>query len=273
MIYAETNDKLYIADRAILLDHPGDRELAWAEKFVVPNPAHSYVLGKFVESDHANNNKHFFKFDELKDNTSIQYSPMNIDHNSRRVVGTYIASEMVYPIGSDADNPYVEALGVVWKAHYPDEYMRIRDAYDAGNLYFSMECVPESLTCGGDQGCKETFAYEGPTSDTYCDHISNRSSDRVMNHPHFTGGAILLPPIKPGWSNAEIHTVVAQQLASVAAEEATKCPQCGKLELKNGKCASCGYKVPDSDALLVAADWEAEMGKVMSAAKKRKKKW
>jgi hypothetical protein len=211
----ESDQAFYFTDHAVLLDAiPEDREVAWAEKHIVKNPAHAYVLGKFVEADTANSNKQFFHLEDLRSNkTTIANSPLNIDHNHNRIVGTFVAADLVYPTGTSEDSadakPYVEALGVVWKAHYPDEYAKIREAYDMGALTYSMEAVPETIQCGGEAGCGETFEYAGRQSSTYCSHLNDSASEKILINPNFTGGALLLPPTKPGWKKADVHTMVA----------------------------------------------------------------
>lgn len=209
-VIVEGERGFYFGSRAVILDQ--SYEKAWAEKHIINNDAHSYILGKFVEADQANNNRQYFQMAGLRmAQPTIAHSPMNIDHTGK-IVGAYVASDFVYPTTDSAAavNPYIEALGVFWKAHFPEEWAKVQQAHDAGHLYFSMECVPAKLGCIGEGGCGQVFEYAGQTSTTYCEHINNRTSDRDLIDPHFTGGAILLPPVQPGWSDANIHSLVAK---------------------------------------------------------------
>lgn len=190
-----------------------DSELAWAEKYVQTNAAYSWVLGKFVEANNANSNRQYFSLDGLRmAQPTIAHAPMNINHAPRRIVGAYVATEMLYPIDGEPafegtmQNPYVEALGVFWKHYFPEEYAIVQMASDTGNLFFSMECVPSSLKCDGMAGCGQQFAYDGRYSPDYCDHLNHPTNSTIKHliDPHFTGGALIVPPEKPGWKKASV---------------------------------------------------------------------
>lgn len=210
-VVVEGSNGFYFGSRAYIVDQSVEK--AWAEKHVIENRAHSYILGKFVEADRANNNKQYFSLDGLRmGQPTIAHSPMNIDHIPRKIVGAYVASDFVYPTGEGAADfhPYIEALGVFWKAHYPEEWAKVQEAHAQGHLFFSMECVPQQIGCIGEGGCGEVFEYAGTQSETYCEHLNNRTSEKDLIKPHFTAGAILLPPVQPGWSDANIHSLVAR---------------------------------------------------------------
>lgn len=245
-VVVEGQRGFYFGSRAVILD--SSYEKAWAEKHIIQNRAHSYILGKFVEADRANNNKQFFQMEGLRmAQPTIAHSPMNIDHHPQKIVGAYVATDFVYPTGEGAAdfNPYIEALGVFWKAHYPQEWAQVQDAHAAGHLFFSMECVPNKIGCIGEGGCGEVFEYAGQTSPSYCDHLNNRTSDKDLIEPHFTAGAILLPPVMPGWSDANIHSLVAKQ-----AEVAEKTYEGIAEEMDN----------------LTPREWEHLMGQILTFA-------
>jgi hypothetical protein len=335
--WLEGNRSFFMGAQAALIEE--DREIAstWASEHVVHNPAYSWVIGRFVESDRANNNRQLFSLKGLQmAQPSIQHAPMNMNHNNRRVVGAFVASELLYPTagpvetskefspdkrqklakegkaqsdgsfpienesdlknaihafgrsknpaatkahikkraralglsnlipeqwaameeeekcencGSDmvmssegemecpvcgaehedeeeakkkkdsecaADltaslNPYIESLGVVWRHYFPEEHMLIARAHQEGSLFYSMECVPSHVQCTGEGGCEQTFEYAGRVSNTYCEHLNKTTSDKYLINPHFTAGAIIVPPVRPGWANADIHSLVAKQ--------------------------------------------------------------
>ena len=229
MIY-EGGSHLYLAGMATLVEE--DRELAWAERSVYKNPAFKWVLGRYVEADQANNNNQYWSYEDLQASIgTVKNSPMNMLHQPRRVVGHYTDAEMMFPLGDEAgkwkkkakaeaahvdysyEKPYVEALGVFYKYYFPEELAMIEAAHSEGALFFSMECIAETVTCGDPDGCGETFQYAGRSSETYCQHV-NSGGIRKLNKPHFLAGALLVPPVKPGWSGAEIHDlslVVAAQ--------------------------------------------------------------
>jgi hypothetical protein len=73
-----------------------------------------------------------------------------------------------------------------------------------------MECIPEEIQCAGDGGCGFRTEYAGRISPDYCEHLNDTTSDKFLIGPHFTAGAILVPPVRPGWSNADVHSLVAK---------------------------------------------------------------
>lgn len=206
----EKADSFIIASRAVIL--PEDREIAssWATKHMYRNPGFKWILGNFAEADNPNRNHQLMEFSQLTAaQESLRHTPMNMIH-TKKAVGTFVSAEMIYPNEADRNvNPFLEALGVMWKYAYPDEYKVVEMAHEGGQLFYSMEAVPNSLSCVGEFGCGAEFAYRGPKSDTYCEHINNLVSDRQMNDPVFVGGALIVPPVKPGWSNAAIKELAA----------------------------------------------------------------
>lgn len=210
-VWVEGNKGFYLGAQAFLIEDA--RECAWAERHIVANAAHAWVLGKYVEADRANSNRQYFSLDGLRlGQSTIAHAPMNLNHQARNVVGAFVATDMVHPTEEQASafNPYIEALGVVWKAYFPAEFAKIQDAHANGQLFFSMECVPRHIACIGDGGCGQKYEYAGRQSATYCDHLNGGTSDKDLIEPHFTAGAILVPPAQPGWKNAEIHSLVAR---------------------------------------------------------------
>lgn len=218
-VLVEGKNSFFLTSRAVVVQD--DRELAWAEKYVLPNPAHKWVLGKFVEADQANNNRQFWTLDNLRmARPTITHAPMNLLHRSNHIVGAFVATDLIYPTqeNSSVYNPYIEALGVAWKYYFPREMELIQEAHDSGQLFYSMECVAESITCAGEFGCGEEFPYVGPVAAAYCDHINQGPGIKQLNKAHFTGGALIVPPTQPGWTNAHITDVadLSRQYAEVA---------------------------------------------------------
>lgn len=269
-IWMEGEHSFFLGAQAQIVEDSREIASAWAAKHIVPNPAYKWVVGRFVEADKANNNRQLFSLDGLQmARPTIAHAPMNMNHSPNRIVGSYIAAEMIYPTSqasafnthvdeagisslpecpachtamrltkSDAWcpdcepvkeqtynatlekleqagvqlNPFIEALGVFWRHYFPDEYRLVEAAHAEGRLFYSMECVAEQVQCTGDGGCGETFDYAGRVSPTYCEHLNHAASDKFLIEPHFTAGAILVPPVMPGWSHADIHSLVAQQM-------------------------------------------------------------
>lgn len=207
-MFFEGNNRIYLAGPAVMLGElPKGVEIAsseWAAKYIVDNEANSYVLGRFVEADKANNNKQYFRLgDLLMAQPTISYAPLNINHQSSPI-GTFVASEMQYP-KNEEDNPYIEALSAVWKHYFPEAFALVQRAYAEQNLFYSMEAVPRSLSTIGGSDDSAEYAYMGRIDDSYPEEINKRTCDGIiLNSPHFVGGALVVPPSKPGWSKADI---------------------------------------------------------------------
>lgn len=210
----EGSKSIHLTCRAHILD--GSRELAWAEKHVVENPAHKWILGRYAEADRANSNRQLFAMDNLKIGAPrLTHAPLNINHDFP-IVGAFVASEIVYPTGEDAAegeeadlNPYMESLSVFWKHYFEDEYFIVETAHKAGRLFYSMECVPEKMGCTGEGSCGNYYEYAGRQHATYCDHLNDPKSGvlKDMVNPHFTAGALIIPPVRPGWARADIKQI------------------------------------------------------------------
>jgi hypothetical protein len=208
MITLERPNAIYLGAQAFLVGD--DRcETAWAEKHVKHQPDLKWVLGNFVEADRPNDNGHIFPIDDLKASYgTVVNKPLNMLHRRQHIVGHYVAAELMWPTDEQADaggpnaHPYVEALAAFYRSVFPEEYKEVEVAHDLGMLYYSMETVPESVSC---PNCEATAAYDGRASRTYCDHMNAPGGQKRLNKPHFTAGALIIPPVRPGWKRADIN--------------------------------------------------------------------
>lgn len=207
------NGIVNVLSMAVILDDSSEK--AWAEKYVRDSKHVAWILGKYVEADNANRNRQFFALDELVENAkSLNFQPLNIGH-AFPPVGTFVGNEIIYPNVEGADggsqNAFVEALSVMWKDAFPAEFQAVEAAYKSGKLAYSMETKPEYVTCGGEHGCGQQFKYVGRVDPSYCPHINKPTSDmaKMFTTPHFTGGALIIPPVAPGWANADVTSVAA----------------------------------------------------------------
>lgn len=232
MIVTEGDNYLQLAGQAWLVEE--GREIAWAEPHVIKNPYHAYVLGKFVGTGTPNDNGHLFDITELKTaQSTVTYTPMNMLHSPHDIQGSFIASEIVYPTGeagTTETEPYLEALGVYWKYYFPEEFKVIQAAHNKGLLAFSMECLPESVTCAASDGCGKTFTYAGRTNDTYCDHLNGETPLKKLNNPHFLAGALVVPPAKPAWKSAKVSELSTRFVENVYNEVAEEFPHLSPKE-------------------------------------------
>lgn len=248
----EGKDRFYLGARASLIETERECASEWAANHITINPAHSWVLGRFVEADRPNNNNQFFSLENLEiGKPSIDHAPMNINHSGRNIVGAFVASELIFPT-QDYEKAYIESLGVFWKYYFQDEYRLIQKANGEGSLFYSMECVPEFVSTIGGSDDSLMYPYEGRTSPNYPDELNAREVPMSCHNPHFVGGALIIPPVKPGWSQAT-STIVANYL-----EE----------QWKEAEMAYEGIKTAAPD--LSAQVWEAAMAELiaMDAARK-----
>lgn len=204
----------------------GDREVAWAERSVRVDPDIKWIVGRFVQADEPNENGHIFPLDDLKvSQPAIQHKPLNMLHRAHQIVGHYADSELIFPVkagdemaGEIPVTVHTETLAAFYKYYFPDLYRDVVEpAHKEGRLFQSMECVPETITCrghGSSPGCGKTFGYAGRNSDSYCAELNMPRARRVLNKHRFTAGGLIVPPVLPGWKNADIT-----QLAEYMAEQ------------------------------------------------------
>lgn len=200
----EHNRRLYITGHASIV-HPGRHETAAyfsADQVSGLNPNFVWVGGKFVEADRPNLNKAFWSTEDLQfGEATVRYTPMNILHKLDEPVGVFTEAKLVPAEGED--NAHIVALGALWAHRFPLEASLVQMANMNNQLFYSMECIAEKLHCKG--GCEQEFDYYGE----WCEHLEQRSSIRHLINPTFTGGALIVPPSKPAWPNADVEVLAS----------------------------------------------------------------
>jgi hypothetical protein len=222
-VIVTVNDRFVVCSRATLIDPDRSGLQAWAERHVRQDPDLRWIIGNYVEADEPNSNGHLFPLDELQQaKATLVGKPLNMLHREHYIVGYFAAVQLVHANGMDyedndvalaaaeAEHPYVEALAGMWHHRFPEEFFQIRRAHHDGTLFFSMETVPEKVSC---PTCQHLAVYAGFESDTYCAHMQGAVGPKVLHNPVFNGGAIIIPPLKPGWNRADI-TAISQLISS-----------------------------------------------------------
>ena len=207
----EVNGKTLITGRASAFQL--ERALQANEHFL-------WMSGRFVGAEKANRNGAFWSTADLElGQVSVQHGPLNWLHESRHVIGTIAHAQLVTreeAADRDLSQPYIQATSAIWKWIYPDEAYVVEQASDAGKLWYSMECISKEVACVGETGCGATASYgdylQGAGGS--CDHMRQRSAERRFAEPTFLGGAVIVPPVRPGW--AEADATVMRQAASLA---------------------------------------------------------
>lgn len=231
------------------------------------NPFIQWIAGDFVEADNANSNTQFWTAGDLEmAEYTIKYAPLNMVHKFRQPIGFYAATRTV-DLKKDAAKALakpeeaqgslkIQALSGLWSHIFPFEAAQAEAADDEGLLFYSMECRGTHLTCGTDeskglQGCGKTFEYM--QVDTHCEHLLERSSVRHIVSPTFRGGALIVPPVKPGWKNASasiLTDAVMQEAAAYAAQNEAQ------------------YRVLAENGVdLSASAWETLMGQILATVR------
>jgi hypothetical protein len=228
---------------------------AWVERHVRQDPDIRWIVGNYVEATEPNNNGHIFPVDDLLTaQETLAGKPLNMMHREHYIVGAFAGAQLMHGTGGEylatdpgigaadfkltvdppvaaATNanttvgsvsafqavkpPYVEALAGMWHRRFPEEFFNIRRAHDDGTLFFSMEAIPEEVSC---PSCAHRVRYAGIESDTYCEHMQGLTGSKQLHNPNFNGGAIIIPPLKPGWSRADITAISKLITDSVEAE-------------------------------------------------------
>lgn len=204
----EANGKIYVTARARIVSDPEElaREYAFSMADEKLNPAFLWISGRFVQGEKANTNGQFWTTTDLKvSEYSIKYTPLNVLHEWEKPVGVFVETKLVHREAAAGEAellPEIQALSALWAHNYPHIADLARSAHEANKLWYSMECVGEAKQC---LTCNKTFEW---SADNYCEHLnSSPTAPRRLINPIFQGGALIFPPTKPGWADAEIEEV------------------------------------------------------------------
>lgn len=217
---------------------------AWAERFVRSDPDLKWLLGNYVEADQANSNGHIFPLDELRNaQHTLAGKPLNMMHRAHYIVGAFHGAQLMAPdgteladaslaLGSDG-HPYLEAVAGMWHTRFAEEFYSVRQAHADGSLFLSMEALPREVSC---PSCGQRAAYAGYESDAYCTEMQGATGPKILHDPVFNGGAVIIPPVRPGWHGADVKAISqlmeqsASQAEAVYASVAVEAPHLGPRE-------------------------------------------
>jgi hypothetical protein len=206
-IVLETRDSAFLIGSAHLAQRGERFDLAADWDIDQSNPFITWIAGDFVEGDNPNSNGQFWTAGDLEmAEYTIKYAPLNMVHKFRQPVGFFAATRTVSLDRADTGGSMkIQALSGLWSHIFPYETSQVEEANADGLLYYSMECRGTHLRCAGARGCGKTFEYS--KVDTHCDHLRDRASIRHIVNPTFRGGALIVPPVKPGWKNASASVI------------------------------------------------------------------
>ena len=228
------------------------------------NPMITWIAGDFVESDRPNQNRQFWTAGDLEiAEYTILHAPLNMVHKYRTPVGFFADTRIVKTARpkkaaaetSAAQPLKIQALSGMWTHIFPVEAAIVEAANEEGLLFYSMECKGTHITCGSDEslgivGCGETFEY-GKVA-THCEHLMERTSVRHIVNPVFRGGALIVPPVRPGWKSAH-----ASILSDAVMVEAAAFAEQNEAQYKT---------IVDGGTDLTASAWEVLMAQVIRSS-------
>lgn len=214
----KTKDFFHVGGRLTLLDDGAGDLKAWAERHVTVDPNIRWLLGNFVEADRANQNGHIFPLEDLRPAVaSIEHKALNVLHREQQVIGTFAGGQLVMPDGTEltAEDtvaegdpfPIMQSLAAMWVRRFPEDFLAIRGAHAEGALYYSHETVPAEVSC---PECDLRVPFAGMMDESYCDHMNaSMIAPMRLHDPVFSGGAVIIPPARPGWNRAEMSKISA----------------------------------------------------------------
>ena len=217
---SEHNGKVYLAARAHIVSDPSElREMAFALKDGdALNPDFMWISGRYVQGDKPNRNGQFWTSEDLKQGEySLKYAPLNALHEYLNPVGVFVETKIVHrEKAGETLLPEIQALSLLWAHNFPELAETAREANKKGQLWYSMECVGEAKQC---LTCDETFEW---AATTLCSHLeASAVAPRRLINPKFQGGALIFPPVSPGWIDADIEEV-AKATVAFAGRETSK---------------------------------------------------
>ena len=220
----EKNNKVYLNARAHIISDPSElpRELAFSLSGKRLNPQFVWISGRYVQGEKMNNNGQFWSTDDLKAGEySIQYTPLNVLHEWQYPIGTFVETKLVHREAAAEGEllPEIQALSLIWAGNFPDVAEAARDAHGNGKLWYSMECTGDAKQC---LTCNNTYEWAAAR---FCAHLEeSKTAPRRFVNPVFHGGALIFPPAKPGWTEADI-----EEVAKAAREYADREPVSARI--------------------------------------------
>lgn len=185
------------------------------------NPNNLWIAGRYVEADRPNRNAAYWSTEDLElGEPTVSHGPINWLHEEKHIIGAIASSQMVHvdreAAAATGVGNHIAVLGAVWPYIYPQEAQLVQKASENGKLWASMECVSKEVAC---LSCDRTLAYRDyMQQEARCDHM-RQGMPRRFADPTFGGAGIIVPPVRPGWANADMR-VLMPEAAKLAEREA-----------------------------------------------------
>lgn len=198
------------------------REVAsdW-ERASEQNPNWTWIAGRYVEADRPNRNAAYWSTADLElGEPTVTNGPINWLHEEKHIIGSIASSKMIHVEREAAAETgvgnHIVVLGALWPHIYPQEVGLIQTASEGGKLWASMECISKEVAC---LSCDQTMTYRDYMEQANrCDHMKD-GMPRRFKDPTFGGAGIIVPPVRPGWANADVR-VLMPEAAKLAERQA-----------------------------------------------------
>jgi 2'-5' RNA ligase len=203
-----------------MLTAPASTDLGMWEKALTPNEHMLWISGRFVGADEPNRNGAYWSNRDLATGApTVPFGPLNWLHDGHKIIGCIADQRMVYPdqeaAASQLIRPHIAAISPVYRWCYPEEAAVVEMAAERSSLWYSMECVSREVSCTTEYGgCGTQVSYVDYLRNQGCSHMNERSGVRQFVDPTFLGGAVIVPPARPGWADADV--TVMRQAASLS---------------------------------------------------------
>lgn len=210
-------------ERAFVMEGKGRTVItAPVREIAMENDTFTYIHGRFVEADNPNLNGAYWSSEDLQLAVgTVAGGPLNWLHDDRQIIGALLDGRFVgREAAAQGVGNHITSTAAIWRFLHPDKARTIEQASADGRAFYSMECISRAVMCldtPGRPGCGEEFSYGDYDAGKTCAHLRERSAVRRFVDPVFQGGAAIVPPIRPGWSKANVELV---RQAAAATEKA-----------------------------------------------------
>lgn len=186
----ERGDHVYLTTPLTLATpSAGDIEeyaFASAVKSQAPNEHIGWLSGRYVEAGRANLNGAMWLNDELALKAlTPMLMPVTVMHDPRTAVGT-IADCKLIAEGSSR----IDTILAVWKHRFGDIWAEAEHNIQEGTMMQSMECLSPSYCCS-ECGQQYVKLAEGKEQASWCTHLRENSSWRILENVCFTGTGLI----------------------------------------------------------------------------------
>jgi hypothetical protein len=160
---------------------------------------------------------------------TVVNGPLNWLHEARHIIGTLAKADYVDPARPQArptqqgdpaaHQPHITATAAIWKWIYPDEAYVVQQASDQNSSGTPWSASPRRSNAPGPKRLRQHHQLRRYMAGAACEHVTQRASVRQFVNPVFLGGAVIVPPTRPGWAEADASVMNTANLAAEAAFE------------------------------------------------------